>query len=311
MSFGDTFFLLTFFYLGLSTLVFCSPSRRTRWPQRAAGGIEGAQLVAIHLFLGFERNNSGNCSSFLISRKQDTHTSVELTDFAIISCNKFECIFLFLYWSSAMSLDALFRRAGHDRLASLTDAATISYLRDVLEVEDVTFIIGSAVSLFPSSSVVNGQRVTEAIAGQLAEGLPGEEVVRSFIAKAAFEVVLQYNDCDAEARDWLLKLFSSESPRRPNAVHRALATLLAHRPAHVITTNYDRFIERSLDGIAAFETILSEADAVKVGAEICYFKIHGCVSDPSSLVFKLDQERPLQGWKARTFRHWSKEERSF
>ncbi|WP_298242036.1 SIR2 family protein [uncultured Bradyrhizobium sp.] len=199
-------------------------------------------------------------------------------------------------------MDGLIARADK-RVVSLSDKDAISQLVDILEDGDVTFVVGSGVSLFPPASIVNGQRVTEAIAAHLSDGLPKQEVLRKYLAKAAFEVIFQYNDNDAAVRKWLLKLFASDDPKKPNSVHHAIAASVARKPAHVITTNYDRFIERALvEADVSANTILTERDANSTTSAIQYFKIHGCTSDPASLVFKLEQERPLQGWKARTFR---------
>lgn len=201
-----------------------------------------------------------------------------------------------------MSLDDLFVKADR-RAISLFDPGVVEVLEAVLSTEDVTFIIGSAVSLFPPASVVNGQRVTQEIAERLSNGLPKQDILRRYIAKAAFEVILQYNDNDAAIRSWLLKLFSSKDPKKPNSMHVALAESLARKPAYVVTTNYDCFIERALEeAIVPFDKIINSVDAASAHSAIRYFKIHGCTSDPSSLVYKLDQERPLQGWKAQTFR---------
>ncbi|WP_063687019.1 SIR2 family protein [Bradyrhizobium stylosanthis] len=199
-------------------------------------------------------------------------------------------------------MDGLFARADN-RVASLSDKLVVAELVDVLETDDVTFVVGSGVSLFPPASVVNGQRVTEAIAAHLSDGLPKQDVLRRYLARAAFEVIFQHNDNDAAVRKWLLKLFTSDDPKKPNSIHRSIAVSLARKPAHVITTNYDRFIERALlDVGVSVDTIIKEDDTKSASTSIRYFKIHGCTSDPATLIFKLEQERPLQGWKARTFR---------
>jgi hypothetical protein len=201
-----------------------------------------------------------------------------------------------------MSLEGLVSRASN-RIVSLDDPVVIADLQSVLASEAITFVIGSGVSLFPEASVVNGQRVTKALACHLSTGLSDAATLPDYIASAAFEVILQYNDNEKAIRRWLLKLFASEIPKRPNSVHNALASLLAKRPAYVVTTNYDQFIERALRDVGAdFSTIILEQEATEAKSTLKYFKIHGCVSDPESLVFKLDQERPLQGWKAQTFK---------
>ncbi|MES5482104.1 SIR2 family protein [Bradyrhizobium sp. INPA03-11B] len=199
-------------------------------------------------------------------------------------------------------MDGLFNRA-IDRVVSLSDEAVVSELIEALHSEDVTLIVGSAVSLFPPASVVNGQYVTQAIAKHLSRGLPREDVLRKFISKTAFEVILQYNGNDAAIRKWLVQMFASAPPRAPNSIHRAIAAYLAAKPGHVVTTNYDRFIEQALEATGVrFETIISEDRAKSACSDVRYFKIHGCTSDPVSLVFRLDQERPLENWKATTFR---------
>jgi len=200
-----------------------------------------------------------------------------------------------------MSLDALMNLA-EKRVADLANDLVCQALQEVLSTAQVTFIIGSGVSLFPPTSVVNGLMVTRALAQELSKCAASRLIIRRYISSSAFENVLQGNPANKPIEEWLLRLFSTEN-KQPNAIHKAIALSLAAHRADIVTTNYDRFLEMSMDELQIdYHAVISERQAEHLVAPITYFKIHGCTSVPNSLVYKLEHEPPLIGWKSKLFR---------
>ena len=77
-----------------------------------------------------------------------------------------------------------------------------------------------------------------------------------------------------------------EGAKQPTAAHRAIADLVARGFIKVIvTTNFDRLIEKALEDVGIAATVLSSTDQVKgalplVHTHCCVFKVHGDYLDP-------------------------------
>ena len=80
-----------------------------------------------------------------------------------------------------------------------------------------------------------------------------------------------------------------EGLKQPTAAHRAIARLVAGGHVKVIvTTNFDRLIERALEDEGVVPTVLSTHDQVQgalplIHTKCCVFKVHGDYMDPRIL----------------------------
>ena len=80
-----------------------------------------------------------------------------------------------------------------------------------------------------------------------------------------------------------------EGLKQPTAAHRAIARLVAGGYVKVIiTTNFDRLIEKALEGEGVMPTVLSSEEQVKgalplIHTKCCVFKVHGDYLDPRIL----------------------------
>ena len=80
-----------------------------------------------------------------------------------------------------------------------------------------------------------------------------------------------------------------EALKQPTAAHRAIARLVAGGHVKVIvTTNFDRLIERALEDEGVVPTVLSTEDQVRgalplIHTKCCVFKVHGDYMDPRIL----------------------------
>ena len=73
--------------------------------------------------------------------------------------------------------------------------------------------------------------------------------------------------------------------KQPTAAHRAIAQLVAQGFVRVIiTTNFDRLVEKALEDVGVTPTVLSSPDHVKgalplIHTRCCVFKVHGDYQD--------------------------------
>ena len=80
-----------------------------------------------------------------------------------------------------------------------------------------------------------------------------------------------------------------EGLKQPTAAHRAIARLVAGGHVKVIvTTNFDRLVERALEDEGVVPTVLSTEDQVQgalplIHTKCCVFKVHGDYMDPRIL----------------------------
>lgn len=164
----------------------------------------------------------------------------------------------------------------------------------------LTVLIGSGVSQFSSPGCSTGLPSGAELSKQLARLLsadvgPTGTYVASLIEKAAFEHIMEACPYSEELRGMLARRFASGAV---NDLHVAIARLLeGRRVRHVITTNYDLCLDAALAGIVK-QTVITEhhVQTLDFGQPI-YFKIHGCASQPASLVFTLSAERRMDSWK--------------
>jgi len=164
----------------------------------------------------------------------------------------------------------------------------------------LTLLIGSGVSQFSSSGRSSGLPSGAALSEQLARLLsadlgPAGAKVASLIKDTAFEHIMEACPYRDELRGMLARRFGSSAF---NEMHVAIGKLVeGRRVQHVVTTNYDLCLDAVLKGIVK-QTVVTERDAETVDtARPVYFKIHGCASQPESLVFTLSAERKMDTWK--------------
>lgn len=121
-----------------------------------------------------------------------------------------------------------------------------------------------------------------------------KKVLNEISSRLGFEITL--NDFWQICREATSDLYSAfaelEQKCRTNRVHTFMACWLA-RGGTVITTNYDRLIEREWMGLASTpKSRYKEADTAAWQADLnnggCLFKIHGSLDDPSSCLGALE-----------------------
>lgn len=186
-----------------------------------------------------------------------------------------------------------------ERLGLLSDPTVVNRLQTTIAEKPITFLLGSGISLFPPSSVVNGQLVTKALAYRLSQGTSPQRLIRRAIESSAFEHVLQLNPDQEAARDWLTQLFGATAP---NSIHISVARICRDHGAHVITTNYDGLLEAAGRQVGLqWCTLVDEDDEHLDPSAPNLFKIHGSISNRNSLLFTMSHEAPLPSWKASHF----------
>jgi hypothetical protein len=161
-------------------------------------------------------------------------------------------------------------------------------------------LVGSGVSQFSSSGRSSGLPSGTALSEQLARLLSSNVgltcvKVASLIKDAAFEHIMEACPYQDELRGMLARRFNS---RTFNEIHVAIGKLVqSRRIQHVITTNYDLCLDEVFKDILN-RTVVTKHDAEAVDTERpIYFKIHGCASQPESLVFTLSGEKRMVPWK--------------
>lgn len=172
-------------------------------------------------------------------------------------------------------------------------AAFDEWLEETRASRPVTLLVGSAVSI--ASGLPAGQQVGALLANLLAEDIPARSLVRRLVMGTAFEHIMEACPAPDELRRIVAGIYNKD---KANDCHDAIARLVrAGAVRHVITTNYDLCLERAFRSIGIQRVVRPEhLDRCKRGLPT-YFKIHGCASDPDSLVFTLSGEPALVKWK--------------
>ena len=159
-------------------------------------------------------------------------------------------------------------------------------------------LLGSGVSR--SAEIPTGWQIVMDLLGKLAASLGETDVtnleewyVRTYKEAPDYSKLLDALAKTASERQQLLRPYieandeqRQEGLKQPTAAHRAIARLVAQGFIKIIvTTNFDRLLEKALEDEGIVPTILSTADQV-AGAlpldhiKCCIFKVHGDYLDP-------------------------------
>ena len=159
-------------------------------------------------------------------------------------------------------------------------------------------LIGSGVSR--AAQILTGWEITvdliEKLAklqGEACNGNPEKWYLEKYSRAANYSELLEgLADTATERRDLLRGYFEPNEEERidglkmPTEAHRAIAGLAAHGFVKiVITTNFDRLIERALIEKGIYHTVLSTPEQIKgalplVHTGLCVLKVHGDYGDP-------------------------------
>jgi tetratricopeptide (TPR) repeat protein len=170
------------------------------------------------------------------------------------------------------------------------------WLADTQSAGPITLLVGSAVSGFLPTGLPTGQAVTNALADMLSADVgPTRDLVHKLIGESAFEHVMEACPQQNEVRQVVAGLYDKDTE---NDCHKAVARLVGTGAVrHVITTNYDRCFETAFRGLN-IRRVVGPADIGGWRPDVpTYFKIHGCASDPDTVVLTLTGEPALVGWK--------------
>lgn len=140
--------------------------------------------------------------------------------------------------------------------------------------------------------VVDLLRKLAAAEGESADPDPGEWYQRKYDEAPDYSKLLDHLAKTAAERQRLLRPYfepndqdREEGLKLPTGAHRAIAHLVAQGFVRVIiTTNFDRLIERALEDAGVTPTVLSSPDHVKgafplIHTQCCVFKVHGDYQD--------------------------------
>jgi tetratricopeptide (TPR) repeat protein len=173
------------------------------------------------------------------------------------------------------------------------------WLRDTSSAGPITLLVGSAVSSFLPEPVPTGQTVTGALADLLSQNVPTRGLVRRLVGNTAFEQVMEACPCEDDLRVFVAGLYNID---RPNPCHKAIATLVSTKAVrHVITTNYDRCLDTAFQAVPIRRIVTKDDFECCAESDAAYFKIHGCASDPGSIVLTLKREAALENWRQTLF----------
>ncbi len=205
------------------------------------------------------------------------------------------CIaFFFRSIESFMSLTHL-RDECHERIADLSSATILRHVKNILEYDDIVLIVGSAVSIFGPTGMPSGIQVTSSLARHFSFGLSDKLIIESEIKKAAFETIFQCCPDRAYIENLFVELYDKTTP---NIIHKSISNLRNDRPYDIITPNYDRCIELSSE---KWNVIVSQCDYSDRSENYRLFKLHGSINFPDTMIFTINAESPLEGWKRDLF----------
>lgn len=188
---------------------------------------------------------------------------------------------------------------------SLSDKNEKSSIQNIMNDSDTVFLIGSAVSIFSPSTLPSGMGIVKELEGfflkhHTASASEYEiSSIKSVLSKAAFEHLMNACPKSEKFQQHVSRVFNL---RAFNDVHSQIANIAGTHKINIITTNYDPLIECALQHHGyKFQTIVEEKAIQNPIATPTIFKIHGCVTNPDSIVFKLSQEALMPHWKFSVF----------
>ena len=166
--------------------------------------------------------------------------------------------------------------------------------------------VGSMLSADKDTGLPNGIRIADAVLGRILAKLEdaplGLElsqerigIIRAHARDTPFEQLFNAYPFDQDAREIFADTFGRG---RPNIFHTALADAVRKkRVAAVVTTNYDTCLEQSLKACHLVFRQEHLTEGAGSARKACLFKIHGCASDPPSIIYRLKDEGALPEWK--------------
>jgi tetratricopeptide (TPR) repeat protein len=120
--------------------------------------------------------------------------------------------------------------------------------------------------------------------------------LRHWLNWIPFETINEFAPSSVDLVNFYAKHFATT---RPNEIHKQLVQLAALRCVSAfVTTNYDCGVEEAAGGTSPIWPVVDPRSPVPAQA-IPLFKIHGCITNPKTLVFRLVQEATLEAEKAR------------
>ncbi len=174
------------------------------------------------------------------------------------------------------------------------------------ENKELVILVGSAISIWPPSSIPSGQAIRNDISGLLARQLDSHRAKTKDVAKAISKTPFEYL-CEQSLNQGALEkaLIEFFGPRPPNSAHESLASLVRIGAVHsVITPNYDTCLEKLLpDNEPLAHVVTKDQVPNDPKKERMLFKIHGAPhiktrDGSTSMVYKLSQEGELDRWKS-------------
>lgn len=181
----------------------------------------------------------------------------------------------------------------------------IFLLNNLARTKDIVMLAGSAISLWAPTFIPTGQGLTRDVSKLLAEQarIPDKtDKIIDYITSTPFEYI--NNQCPRP--DILAKVLPPLFyPKKPNAIHKAISTLVQKKIiSSVVTTNYDNALESSFSDML-IKVVINESDLRAIrSTNNTLFKIHGS-ADPEnseSMVYQLNQEGEMAKWKRKFLR---------
>ena len=164
---------------------------------------------------------------------------------------------------------------------------------------DSVFFFGSGVSMWAPSDIPTGAQVRDSLLGLLFRDQIREwelSGLRHWLNLIPFETINEFAPSSVGLDEFYAEHLATS---RPNELHKQLSHLaVSRRVAALISTNYDCGVEAAAGVSSALFPIVDPSQLVPPGA-IPLFKVHGCTTKPSTLVYRLRQEATLPEEKER------------
>jgi hypothetical protein len=182
------------------------------------------------------------------------------------------------------------------QLDSLTSADLASYCGGT----EVVVLAGSGISAWEPTTLPTGQDFAAGVQDALflSPGhppIPNEDMVflKTLLDNLPFEMVMERCPDQDIIGLFLRDMYSGGAI---NEIHEALRRLVDLGHVHaIITTNYDMGLDVALAG-GPLTKVVNQLDVPPGGSRV-YFKIHGSIDEPGTMIFSLKQEAELPPWK--------------
>jgi len=218
------------------------------------------------------------------------------------------------------------KKHSQNRRAEVSDMKEKTLL--LSDLKDAVVLVGSGLSGDETNNLPTGQTVSRDIVAKIVRpvfdharsvlGVTNAEVnrIEQIMQATPLEVLLQDYPEPQVARRILANTYQNA---QPNPLHFALASALAAgNIRHIITTNYDLCIETAIAKAGLVSVIHSQHQVKDLShqqvsdsihkevndsekdvpeSSSILFKIHGCASEISTMVFQLSQEGAMKQWK--------------